>query len=74
MPTGLAGVRAGERESLQHSGAASYIKPVSGCIKDRWSAGRTGGWRGEEVEHAENQNERENLLTLFCRIFPLLSV
>lgn len=26
---------------------------------------------GEEaLEHAENQNERENLLRLFCRIFP----
>lgn len=49
----------------------SYIKPVSGCIKDRWSAGRTGGGRVEdEVEHAENQDERENLLRLFCWIVP----
>lgn len=73
MPTGLAGVRVHECGSLEHSGT-SYIKSVSGCIKDRRHAGQArgegGGGEEEEVGHAENQDEQENLLRLFSWSFP----
>lgn len=62
MLTGLAGVR-----NLQHSGTSSYIKPVTGCMKDQVRASRA---RGRRREHAENQDEQENLLRLFSWSFP----